>query len=130
MPREVPQAAALPIRTGRVFLITSRSGKRWVIPKGLIDPGHTPREAAAAEAWEEAGLTGELSAEPVGHYRYAKYGAPHAVAVYLLTVRDEAADWPERGERRREWVTPAEAARRVDEPELKALLLSLEAVPA
>lgn len=130
MPREVPQAAALPIRTGRVCLITSRSGKRWVIPKGLIDPGHSPAAAAAAEAWEEAGLTGDLSAEPVGHYHYVKYGATHAVAVYLLTVLGEAADWPERGERRREWVTPAEAARRVDEPELQALLLSLEAVPA
>lgn len=130
MPREVPQAAALPIRNGRVCLVTSRGGKRWVLPKGLIDPGQTPPRAAAAEAWEEAGLTGELSAEPVGCYRYVKFGATHVVTVFLMAVLGEAAVWPERGERRREWVTPAEAARRVDEPELKAILLALEAVPA
>lgn len=125
MPRVIPQAAALPVRGGRVCLVTSRSGKRWVIPKGMIDPGHTPAEAAAVEAWEEAGLTGELGAEPVGRYQYEKYGTTHDVAVYPLAVTAVANDWPERRQRRREWVTPAEAAERVAEPGLKAILLSL-----
>ena len=40
--------------------ITSRNGKRWVIPKGWIDPGQTAGETALQEAWEEAGLTGAL----------------------------------------------------------------------
>ena len=123
MPRPVPQAAALPVRGGLVCLITSRGGKRWVVPKGLIDPGQTPATAAAAEAWEEAGLTGELSAGPVGAYHYEKFGADHEVSVFLLSVTGEAADWPERVARRREWVTPEEAARRVAEPELKVLIL-------
>ena len=125
MPRPVPQAAALPVRAGLICLVTSRSGRRWVIPKGMIDPGHTPAMTAATEAWEEAGLTGDLSAEPVGRYGYEKWNTPHEVAVFVLTVRTEAAHWPERGDRRREWVTPEEAARRVDEPELKARIAGL-----
>ncbi len=125
MPRVLVQAAALPVRGGLVCLVTSRGGKRWVIPKGMIDPGHTPAEAAAAEAWEEAGLTGELSPAPVGSYQYQKYGTTHEVAVYVLAVTAEAADWPERPVRRREWLTPAEAADRVAEPGLRAILAAL-----
>ena len=125
MPRVVAQAAALPVRGGMVCLVTSRSGKRWVMPKGMIDPGHTPAEAATAEAWEEAGLTGELSPQPLGSYQYLKYGTAHEVAVFVLAVTAEAADWPERAVRRREWLTPAEAADRVAEPGLKAILAAL-----
>ena len=53
-------------------MVTSRSGRRWVFPKGQIDPGHTPGEAALIEAWEEAGLVGTLDPEPVGSYLYEK----------------------------------------------------------
>jgi 8-oxo-dGTP pyrophosphatase MutT (NUDIX family) len=124
MGRTVRQAGAIPTRNGRVCLVTSRSGLRWVIPKGMIDPGHTAATAAVAEAWEEAGLTGELSPDPVGTYAYQKNGLTLVVTVFRLAVATEASDWPERGERRREWLTPAAAADRVAEPDLKALLLA------
>ena len=60
MARAIEQAAAIPVYDGRVCLVTSRTGRRWVIPKGRIDPGHTAAEAARIEAWEEAGLLGVL----------------------------------------------------------------------
>lgn len=125
MPDPVLQAAAIPVRDGLVCMVTSRSGRRWVFPKGLIDPGHTAPQAATQEAWEEAGLRGRLSAEPVGAYRYVKYGADHHVTVYLLAVDQEKAKWPEKSARRREWVTVEEAAGRVEEPELRELLRQL-----
>ena len=121
-PRPVRQAAAIPLRDGRVCLVTSRSGRRWVIPKGRIDPGHTPEEAALAEAWEEAGLVGVLAGGPVGTYDYEKYGLSHRVTVFVLAVREEYADWPERRSRTREWVTAEVALERVEEPGLRALL--------
>jgi uncharacterized protein len=44
------------------------------------------------------------------------------VTVYQLAVTEELADWPERQQRERAWFTPAEAADKVDEPELRDLL--------
>lgn len=130
MPDPVFQAAAIPVRGGLVCMVTSRSGRRWVFPKGWIDPGHTAAEAATVEAWEEAGLRGQLSPEPIGAYSYEKYGAEHSVTVFLMTVTDEAAKWPERSARRREWVSIDVAARRVQEPDLRGLLLQLRAASA
>ena len=122
MPKPVPQAGVLPVRDGQVCLVTSRSTGRWVIPKGHVDPGHTAPQAATIEAWEEAGLTGTLDPTPLGAYEYKKYGHPYRVTVYLMTDVTAAADWPERGERDREWLPPEDAAGRVAEPGLRALL--------
>ncbi len=125
MPSPVLQAAAIPVQSGRICLVTSKSGRRWVIPKGRIDIGHTPAESAAAEAWEEAGLLGTLRPEPVGSYQYEKFGLVHSVAVFVLTVAEIRADWPERTVRRREWVSFDTAIERLDEPELREILRGL-----
>ena len=116
------QAAAIPVADGRVCLVTSSSGRRWVIPKGMIDVGHTAGEAALTEVREEAGLVGMLSQEPVGSFVYEKYGRPHHVLVFVLHVATAADDWPEREVRTREWVDPAEAIERIDEPGLKEII--------
>ncbi|MGP3970275.1 NUDIX hydrolase [Streptomyces sp. 6N223] len=41
--------------TGRLLLVHVRHRDCWELPGGGIDPGETPREAAARELWEEAG---------------------------------------------------------------------------
>src|SRR6185436_8022939 len=105
----IRQAAALPVRNGRICLVTSSNGKRWVIPKGLIEPGQTSGEAALQEAWEEAGLVGSLQGEPVGSYLYDKWCGTCHVTVFLMQVTGAAADWPERELRQRTWLTPASA---------------------
>ncbi|MFO0852176.1 MAG: NUDIX domain-containing protein [Gemmataceae bacterium] len=83
-------------------MVTSRGGRRWVFPKGWIDPATAP-QAATVEAWEEAGLRGPLSAGPVGAYRYVKYGADYHVTVYLLASIKEKAKWPGGPVRGGEW---------------------------
>ncbi|MBN9118679.1 MAG: NUDIX hydrolase [Planctomycetes bacterium] len=122
MPIWVRQAAAIPVRDDRVCLVTSSSGRRWVVPKGQIDPGHTAGEAALVEAWEEAGLVGALDPEPLGSYAYEKLGRELLVLVYRLTVTEVRDEWPERQLRAREWVTLAEALDRIEEPGLRDLL--------
>ena len=109
----------------RLALITSASGRRWVIPKGVIDPGETAAGSAAREALEEAGLLGTLSDEPIGSYTYDKWGGTCRVEVFLMRV-DEALDsWPESDIRTREWVSVTTAARRVREVDLKRLIKSV-----
>jgi 8-oxo-dGTP pyrophosphatase MutT (NUDIX family) len=118
----IRQAAAIPIRGGRICLVTSSSGKRWVIPKGNFEPGKTACEIALQEAWEEAGLTGVLQREPVGSYLYQKYGSTHHVLVFVLHVSEEGERWPEEGVRRRHWYRPSEALARLDDPGLRDIV--------
>ena len=114
-----------------ILLITSRDTGRWVIPKGWPMDGKSASAAAAREAWEEAGVKGVVEDEAIGSYRYLK-GMPQGlkldcrVRVFALAVGDMCKDFPEKGERRAEWVDCAEAAARVQEPGLKTLILAFE----
>jgi 8-oxo-dGTP pyrophosphatase MutT (NUDIX family) len=114
----IRQAAALALRRGRVCLITSRNGKRWVIPKGWIEPGQSAGESALQEAWEEAGLLGALEREPIGSYLYEKEGQSFHVTVFVMKVTSVAQDWPERSFRERSWVSPTGFFDRIEEPGL------------
>lgn len=117
-----------------VLLITSRDTGRWVIPKGWPMAGLSPDIAAAQEAWEEAGVSGQVAGRPLGIYAYDKVvklgqTLPCAVAVYPLRVDRLAVEFPERHERRRKWFAAAKAARKVAEPELRHIFLSLAEDP-
>lgn len=118
----IRQAAALPLRRGRVCLITSRNGKRWVIPKGWIDPGQTAGETALQEAWEEAGLTGALQREPIGSFIYEKEGTRYHVTVFVMKVTAVAQDWPERSFRERAWVSPVGFFDRIEDAGLAEIV--------
>ena len=122
MSKTLRQAAALAIRDGLICMVTSRNGRRWVIPKGHVDPGHTAQDAARIEAWEEAGLIGIVDTEPIGTYLYEKYDTTRHVEVYVLTVIEEKDEWPEADERTREWVSVPVALHRIEEPDLRDLV--------
>lgn len=126
------QYAALPWRRGdngavMVLVITSRETKRWVIPKGWPIKGMKSPQSAAREAYEEAGVVGEVGKKAVGFYHYDKRlrsGRIQRVGVdvFPLKVTEERETWPEKGQRDKLWTTSTEAAELVDEPELKIIL--------
>ncbi|WP_454886360.1 NUDIX hydrolase [Sphingomonas oryzagri] len=128
----VRQVAALPCRFDEdgnleVMLITSRGRHRWIPPKGNLMRGISPHEAAAREAYEEAGVIGRVSSEPLGSFKATKSGAEGVNAVlditlFPLEVDRRAEDWPERGLRTILWFEPEGAARVVKEPGLAALI--------
>jgi 8-oxo-dGTP pyrophosphatase MutT (NUDIX family) len=130
------QVAALPWRgaeTGiEVMLITSRDTGRWVLPKGWPESTEAFCDAAAREAAEEAGLTGAVARLEVGRYRYAKLLASGEevlceVLVFPLEVDGVAEKWKEKRQRMRKWVTPSEAARMLNEPDLCRLIAAFGA---
>src|SRR5262245_39118035 len=121
-PDWIRQAAAVPVRDGRVCLVSSRNGKRWVVPKGCLEPGKSAGEIALQEAWEEAGLAGILHPDPVGSYFYDKAGLTCHVLVFLLVVTQSNDEYPEREIRERTWVSFAQAVLRVEEPGLREIL--------
>jgi 8-oxo-dGTP pyrophosphatase MutT (NUDIX family) len=126
------QFAALCYRTTpkgapRILLITSRETGRWVLPKGWPITGKSAAESAAREAFEEAGVEGKVDPHCLGLYSYSKVVAPEravpcVVAVYPLLVKSLRSRFPERGQRRLRWFSPAKAASKVAEPELAELL--------
>ncbi len=125
------QFAALCYREGvkgtEILLITSRDTGRWVIPKGWPMAGKQAAEVAAREAFEEAGVEGEVSPKSIGTYVYQKklkagLATECRVKVFPVRVTGFADEFPELGQRRREWVSPRDAASRVDEPDLRQLI--------
>jgi predicted phosphate transport protein (TIGR00153 family) len=111
------------------MLITSRETKRWVLPKGNPINGLSDHQAAAHEAYEEAGLAGVACPTALGSYQYRKKRKSGAslmfgVTVFPFAVTEQADAWPECEERETRWFTLAEASATVDEPDLASLLLS------
>jgi phosphohistidine phosphatase len=126
------QSAVIPYRRTpdrlEILIVRSSQKKHWVVPKGIADPGHSLQESAAREAWEEAGIEGEVEDDPLGTYQYRKWGAQCSVTVYPMRVTRvlEASDWEER-HRGREWVSAKVAAMLVRQPELADMISDLAA---
>ncbi len=117
----------------QVLLVTSRDTGRWVIPKGWPHADLSPMESAKREAWEEAGVEGVVDSRCLGLFSYNKgislqESIPCVVSVYGLRVHRLLRQFPERKERSRKWFTLEKAAKRVAEPELRAMMLSLKGI--
>jgi 8-oxo-dGTP pyrophosphatase MutT (NUDIX family) len=121
----VRQAGVVAAKDGLVCLVTSSSGKRWVIPKGCMEPGKTAGEIALQEAWEEAGLVGVLKPEPRGSFTYEKFGRAHHVIVFEMTVTEVATVWPESNLRQRSFLKPSVALTRIDDLGLREIIRGL-----
>jgi 8-oxo-dGTP pyrophosphatase MutT (NUDIX family) len=129
-PNVLRQAGVLATRGERICLVSSRSGKRWVVPKGCLEPGKTAAEIALQEAWEEAGLVGALQPDPVGSYLYEKAGLTCHVTVFLMNVTETADRWPEQDFRERSWLKVEQALQRIDDPGLRELIREAMTVKA
>jgi 8-oxo-dGTP pyrophosphatase MutT (NUDIX family) len=130
------QVAAMPVRRAadggiEILLVTSRATKRWIVPKGWRMKGMKDYDAAAREAYEEAGVVGKIAKKPAGRYRYWKRFEDHLAlceaTLYLLEVEHQLPDWAERDERHCQWFRPEDAADLVDEPELGRVIRALAA---
>ena len=125
------QSSVIPYRkTGdviQILLVRSRRDKHWVVPKGVVDPGLNLRESAAKEAWEEAGIEGQVSKEAIGTYSYPKWGATCTVSVYPMEVLRQLPqeEWEER-HRGREWVSADDAAEMLQQVELAPMVQALK----
>ena len=109
------------------LLITSRGSGRWIIPKGWPVNGKTPAESALKEAWEEAGVIGELSGRCLGIFSYRKTldSGPDvlcAAMVFPIKVIRLKKKFPESLQRKRRWFNRKKAARILENPELASMI--------
>jgi 8-oxo-dGTP pyrophosphatase MutT (NUDIX family) len=125
-----PQSAVLPYRRRKagleIMLVTSLDTGRWVLPKGNVESGLTPCESAQKEAYEEAGIRGKTEKKCFGTFTYLKTekkgGGMREVEVFPMEVTEVLDDWPEKSDRKREWMVLDKAAESVMEKKLKKLL--------
>jgi len=124
----VRQAAAVPLRRRdgivEVLLIRRRDRERvrWMIPKGLVDPGLDEPQAAAVEAWEEAGVRGRVLVPAVGSFEYEKFASMCRVTTFAMEVAEVIETWPEARQRTRGWFAAEEAVTLVHRDAVRPLV--------
>lgn len=133
--RSRKQVAALPISYAadgsmQVLLVTSRKTRRFIIPKGWPMKGIEDHRAAEIEALEEAGVVGRVYERPIGSYVVRKLGnrlrsQRISVTVFRLDVREELAEWKEKDQRERLWLSVSDAAALITERELADIVRAL-----
>jgi 8-oxo-dGTP pyrophosphatase MutT (NUDIX family) len=130
-PAAATQVAALPYRRNEtgdlsVLLVTSRTRRRWIIPKGKVPSGMLPSRAAEREAFEEAGVLGRIEKQPLTSYWQGGdgglLGKPFLVQAFAMEVRDELSAWLEMRHRERRWFSVDDAVRMVRNREIRRTL--------
>jgi 8-oxo-dGTP pyrophosphatase MutT (NUDIX family) len=91
-------AGGLVVHESRILLISTQNGRRWQLPKGHIEAGETPEQAAVREVREETGVTGRIVAPlpPVEYWFFekGKKRVHKTVDYYLLAyLSGDAADF-------------------------------------
>ena len=117
---------------GEVLVTQHSQNKNWSFPKGLIDSGQTPEQAAVREVREEGGVEAEIL-DKVGYnkYVYSQRSSAHTmdgekifkVVTYFLMkyvsgdIKDHDFEVSDIG-----WYTPDDALKRLTFSQDKALL--------
>lgn len=105
-------------------LVTTTGSKRWIFPKGMPEPEMTDPEVARMEAWEEAGVEGRITDEPLAVYYWKGYQCSE-IEYYPLWVDKLHMDWEEAGQRKRKVCDLEEALELLDEPSFRHTLTKL-----
>lgn len=113
------------------LLVTSRTSKHWLLPKGWPIPGKSGVESALQEAFEEAGIHAKGQETPIGRYAFIKVlhdltELPCTMAVYAVGNIREVDEWPEKGQRERGWFSQADAVAIAFDFNLSLFLASVE----
>src|ERR1700685_2314002 len=102
------------------FLLVQTRGGRWIFPKGSAEPGLSHAQAAALEAFEEAGVHGRIEEASFARYvRRERGGARKSaaksgkkeLAVYAHLCEVSRLSPPKESKRDRTWFSFEEAKR-------------------
>lgn len=112
----------------QILLVRSLDSNRWILPKGWPMRGKSLAEAAAQEAWEEAGVKGATTPTAIGRYgsrkrRGSGVKQPAQIEVFALEVEDSETQFPEADLRKTRWFPAQRAIKKLRHPELGALIL-------
>jgi 8-oxo-dGTP pyrophosphatase MutT (NUDIX family) len=98
----------------------SRNRSQWVLPKGHIEPGETPRIAAVREVREETGHWARV-VHWLEDARLRKWSNVPMVRWFLLELVEEGTKWPDEN-RQHVWLSLADAKQKAEFRETRVLL--------
>jgi len=118
--RGCEQVAAVCYRLRRhriEFLLVQTRRGRWIFPKGSAEPGLTNAQAAALEAFEEAGVHGRIEEAAFTRYVRRKSGRRRSPAVEVTTdahlCEVSGLEPPSESNRNPTWFSHEKAKRRL-----------------
>jgi 8-oxo-dGTP pyrophosphatase MutT (NUDIX family) len=120
---KIEQAGAIVVRPGkaepRILLVTARRNPgNWIFPKGHVEAGESPKDAALREAREEAGVEGKVIS-PAGSMSFEYGDNSYRVNYFVLMTGDLGK---EREGRRFRWCRYKQALRRLTFEETRDML--------
>jgi len=97
------------IKKGKIYimLITSSSGKTWILPKGHPESDLNEVQVAELETYEEAGVKGEVIKNKTRKVFKQENGGK--LLIYPLLIKKTLDKWPEDSFRKRRLVSIKEA---------------------
>ena len=105
------------------FLLVQTGGGRWTFPKGSAEPGLTRAQAAALEAFEEAGVHGRMEEMSFARYTLPREGtkrsnsprskAPQNLVVHAHLCEVSRLEAPQEDGRNPTWFSPEKSIRRL-----------------
>lgn len=115
----------------KVCLITSRRTGRWIVPKGWPMARTSAAKAVSIEAFEEAGLKGNVHPDSLGLFAYEKrivkkVSYPIIAFVYAMEVTKVMNTWPEAHQRKRKWFSPKKAAKKLSDEGLAQIVAAFD----
>jgi 8-oxo-dGTP pyrophosphatase MutT (NUDIX family) len=102
------------------FLLVQTRGGRWTFPKGSAEPGLTHAQAAALEAFEEAGVHGRMEEASFARYVRCKRASGRRAGAIEFIVHAHLCEvlWlapPQEANRNPSWFSPERAKRKLRE---------------
>ncbi len=104
----------------KVVIVKSSDGTSWVFPKGGVEKHLSPRGNAAKEAFEEAGIVGNVG-KKVGTTLFIKNGLNQSCQYFVMEVAYMIETYDEQNTRARQVVSVNKAVSLIS-PDLIAVL--------
>ncbi len=103
-----------------LVLVTNRKNTRWIFPKGQPEAALSDKKVAMMEAYEEAGILGEIdnSIKPVEVVVRTNRGKVRLI-VYPMRIRKLLNKYPESKLRKRQFLDSEKALRKLDRKPLQ-----------
>ncbi len=113
-----------------ILFITSQTRGRWIFPKGTLENGENHHDGVKREAYEEAGIKGDVLDNFPITIPITKKTSNGVIKVpvtyYPLLVNQQLEEWPERERRQRHWALLRDASKTTDRGDFLHLINQFE----